>query len=152
MPRAGGAPGLRLRRTGYPETSSTFVTESDFLVDTMANVIRRRDVERSLLLQGTTLADESHLPPWCSFGGEGTPFMQRLLPTVAYIASPWPLFSADYGMSELIDFARLREESLMFSDFLLGVRGAPQDAIAGKTAQYRADRATGAPTCLDATE
>jgi hypothetical protein len=151
-PRGGGRPGLTLRRTGYPETSSTFVTESDFLVDTMADVIRRRDVERSLLLQGTTLADESHVPPWCSFGGEGTPFMQRLLPTVAYIASPWPLFTPDYGMTELIDFKRLREESLMFNDFLLRLRDASQEAVAGKAAQYREQRAAGKPTCFDVAE
>jgi hypothetical protein len=147
--RGGGRPGLRLRKTGLSEVTSTFVTESDFLVDTLADVIRRRDVERSLLLKGTTLPDDSHVPPWCSFGGEGTAYMQRLLPTVAFVASPWPLFSSSYGM-ELIDLELLREQSLMFNDFLLRMRGASQEAIAGKYTQYRADREAGKPTCLDA--
>ena len=146
--RGGGRPGLRLRKTGLSEVTSTFVTESDFLVDTLADIIRRRDVERSLLLKGTTLPDDSHVPPWCSFGGEGTAYMQHLLPTVAFVASPWPLFSSSYGM-ELIDVNVLREQSLMFNDFLLRLRGASQDAIAGTYTQYRAERAAGKPTCSE---
>jgi hypothetical protein len=35
----------------------------------------------------------------------------------------------------------------MFSDFLLRLRGVPQDAIAGAYTKYRQERAQGKPTC-----
>ena len=84
------------------------------------------------------------MPPYCSFGGEGTPYMQHLIPTVAFIAAPWTLFSSGYGL-EQIDFGLLRKQTLQFADVLLGVRGASQAKIAGKrryrsTAQDRATR------------
>jgi hypothetical protein len=149
VPRGADQPSLTLRKTGRSEPSSTFVSESRLLVDTLSGIIRERDIRRSLLLQGTTLPDDSHVPPWCSFGGEGTPYMRQLLPTVAFITSPWPLFAPGYGMRELIDFELLRRQSLMFNDFLLRVRGASQDAIAGTYTQYRAERAAGKPTCSE---
>ena len=149
VPRGGSRPGLTIRRTGLNEPSTTFVTESEFLVDTLQEILRSRNIERSLLLQGTTLPDESHVPPWCSFGGEGTPYIQHLLPTVGFVTGPWTLFNPGYRMNELLDFKLLREQSLMFNDFLLRLRDASQDAIAGRYTQYRAERAAGKPTCFD---
>jgi hypothetical protein len=73
--------------------------------------------------------------------------MRHLLPRVAFITSPWPLFAPGYRMNELIDFKLLRRQALMFNDFLLRLRGASQEAIAGKCTQYRAERAAGKPTC-----
>ena len=122
VPRGGGQPGLTLRRTSQSEPSTTFVTESPFLVGTLERAIKRRNVERSLLLKGTALADDSHVPPYCSFGGEGTPYMRHLIPTVGFIAAPWTLFDAGYGL-EQIDFGLLRQQTLQFTDFLLELRG-----------------------------
>jgi len=148
VPRGGGLPGLTIRKTRLSEPSTTFITESEFLVDTLDEIVRGRNIERSLLLKGTALADDSHVPPYCSFGGEGTPYMRHLLPTVGFVTSPWPLFNPGYGL-ELIDFELLRRQSLMFNDFLLRLRGASQEAIAGKYAEYRAQREAGKPTCYD---
>jgi hypothetical protein len=147
VPRGGGKPGLTLRRTNQSEPSTTFVTESPFLVGTLERAVKRRDVERSLLLKGTALADDSHVPPYCSFGGEGTPYMQHLIPTVAYIAAPWTLFSSGYGL-EQIDFGLLRRQTLQFTDVLLQVRGVSQARIAGKYTQYRKERRAGKPDCF----
>jgi hypothetical protein len=147
VPRGGGLPGLTLRRTGLSEPSTTFVTESPFLVDTLGDLTVERDLRRSLLLKGTALPDNTHVPPYCSFGGEGTPYLRHLIPTVAFITSPWPLFAPGYSMKALIDFDLLRRQSLMFNDFLLRLRGAPQAAIAGEYTRYRAERAAGKPTC-----
>jgi hypothetical protein len=146
LPRGGGRPGLTLRRTSRSEPSTTFVTESDFLVKTLERAVRRRKVERSLLLKGTALPDDSHVPPYCSFGGEGTPYMRHLIPTVGFITAPWTLFSSAYGL-EQIDFALVRRQTLQFTDFLLGLRGAPQSKIAGRYTDYRRQRRAGKPTC-----
>jgi hypothetical protein len=146
VPRGGGRPGLTLRRTNRSEPSTTFVTESRFLVSTLERAVKRRDVERSLLLKGTALADASHVPPYCSFGGEGTPYMQHLIPTVAFIAAPWTLFSSGYGL-EQIDFGLLRRQTLQFTDLLLQIRGVPQAKIAGKYTGYRQERKRGKETC-----
>ncbi len=146
VPRGNGLPGLTLVRTGTTELSTTFVSESDFLVDTLKQVIQERDVRRSLLMKGTTLADNSHVPPYCSFGGEATPYEQHLIPSVGFVTSPWILFDPGYGL-ESIDFSLLRQQTLMFSDFLLRLRGIPQDAVAGAYTQYRQERAQGKPTC-----
>jgi hypothetical protein len=146
VPRGGGQPGLTLRRTSRSEPSTTFVTESDFLVGALERAVKRRNVERSLLLKGTALADDSHVPPYCSFGGEGTPYMRHLIPTVGFIAAPWTLFNAGYGL-EQIDFGLLRRQTLQFADFLLGIRGAPQAKIAGKYTRYREQRKRGKASC-----
>jgi hypothetical protein len=146
VPRGNGLPGLTLVPTGTTEVSTTFVSESDFLVETLKQLIQARDVRRSLLMKGTALADDSRVPPYCSFGGEGTPYEQHLIPTVGFVTSPWMLFDPGYGM-KLIDLKLLRQQTLMFSDFLLRLRAVPQDAIAGAYTQYRQERAQGKPTC-----
>ena len=146
VPRGGGLPGLALVKTGTTELSTTFVSESDFLVNTLEQLIQARDVRRSLLMKGTALADDSHVPPYCSFGGEATPYEQHLIPSVGFITSPWILFDPGYGLKS-IDFRLLRKQTLMFSDFLLRLRGASQEAIAGAYTQYRQQRAQGEPTC-----
>jgi hypothetical protein len=97
-------------------------------------------------MKGTALADDSHVPPYCSFGGEATPYEQHLIPSVGFITSPWILFDPGYGLKS-IDFGLLRRQTLMFSDFLLRLRGVPQDAIAGAYTKYRQERAQGKPTC-----
>jgi hypothetical protein len=146
VPRAGGRPGYDLRRTSQSEPSTTFVTESPFLVSTLERAIKRRDVERSLLLKGTSLPDNSHVPPYCSFGGEGTPYMRHLIPTVGFIAAPWTLFDAGYGL-EQIHFGLLRRQTLQFTDFLLALRGVSQKRIAGEYTRYRKERKAGKATC-----
>jgi hypothetical protein len=146
VPRGNGLPGLTLVRTNTTELSTTFVSESDFLVNTLAQLVQARDVRRSLLMKGTALADNSHVPPYCSFGGEATPYEQHLIPSVGFVTSPWILFDPGYGLGS-IDFRLLRQQSLMFNDFLLRLRGVPQDAIAGMYTQYRQERAQGKPTC-----
>ncbi len=146
VPRGNGLPGLTLVRTNTTELSTTFVSESDFLVNALEQLIQARDVRRSLLMKGTALADNSHVPPYCSFGGEATPYEQHLIPSVGFITSPWILFDPGYGLKS-IDFRLLRQQTLIFSDFLLRLRGASQDAIAGAYTQYRQERAQGKPTC-----
>ena len=146
VPRGGGKPGLTLKRTKLSEPSTTFVTESPLLVKTLERAVRRHKVERSLLLKGTALPDDSHVPPYCSFGGEGTPYMVHLIPTVAFIAAPWTLFNPGYGL-EQIDFDLLRRQTLQFTDFLLAMRGAPQSKIAGRYTEYRRERKAGKPVC-----
>jgi hypothetical protein len=146
VPRTGGRPGLTLRRRNVSEPSTTFVTESPFLVKTLERDIKRHKIGRSLLLKGTAPADDSHVPPYCSFGGEGTPYMIHLIPTVAFIAAPWTLFNPGYGL-EQIDFGLLRKQTLQFTDLLLEVRGVPQSKIAGKYTQYRKERRAGKPVC-----
>jgi|SRR3954447_4870158 hypothetical protein len=146
VPRGNGLPGLSLVRTNTTELSTTFVSESDFLVNTLEQLVQARDVRRSLLMKGTALADNSHVPPYCSFGGEATPYEQHLIPSVGFITSPWILFDPGYGLKS-IDFRLLRQQTLMFSDFLLRLRGVPQEAIAGAYTQYRQERAQGKPTC-----
>jgi hypothetical protein len=146
VPRGGGLPGLTLRRTSQSEPSTTFVTDSPFLVGTLERAIERRKVDRSLLLKGTALPDDSHVPPYCSFGGEGTPYMRHLIPTVGFIAAPWTLFDAGYGL-EQIDFGLLRRQTLQFTDFLLELRGVSQAKIAGEYTRYRKERRAGKPMC-----
>jgi hypothetical protein len=146
VPRGGGRPGFTLRRTGLVEPSTTFVTESGFLVDTLTRIVRRHRVERSLLLKGTSLPDHSHVPPYCSFGGEGTAYLRHLIPTVAFVTGPWTLFNPTFGLEQL-DFRLLRRQTIVFTDFLLRVRGASQRRIAGKYSRYREERRQGKPTC-----
>jgi hypothetical protein len=148
VPRGGGQPGYTLRRTDRSEPSTTFVTESPFLVNTLERGVKRRQLDRSLLLKGTGLPEDSHVPPYCSFGGEGTPYMRHLIPTVGFITAPWTLFNAGYGL-EQIDFPLLRKQTLLFTDFLLQLRGVSQSRIAGEYTRYRQERKRGKPDCFE---
>jgi hypothetical protein len=44
-------------------------------------------------------------------------------------------------------FHLLRQQTLTFSDFLVRLRGASQNAIAGAHTEYRRKRAQGKPAC-----
>ena len=141
-----GPRGRVLRRTGLSEPVSTFVSESQPLVDMLSKAVERRRVERWLLLKGATLPDPTRVPPYCSFGGEGIAYVQKIIPTVAFITAPWTLYNPGYGM-EQIDMRLLRRQTLVFGDFLLRLRSATQGEIAGAFTQYRRDRRAGKPTC-----
>jgi hypothetical protein len=116
-------------------------------VGTLERGVRRRKLDRSLLLKGTSLPSDAHVPPYCSFGGEGTPYMRHLIPTVGFITAPWTLFNAGYGL-EQINFGLMRKQTLLFTDFLVQLRDVSQARIAGEYTRYRQERSRGKPDCF----
>lgn len=144
-PRADGV-GRVLRLTGRPELTLVGVSESPKLVGGVETVIRRHDLRRTALLRGADGAVAERVPPRCSFGGEGTPFNERLLPTVATIAAPQTLYNAPFGF-EGIDFGLMRAQTLAYTDLVLRLERMSRADIAGRVLDFRARRRAGTATC-----
>jgi hypothetical protein len=146
--RSGGQPGKQLVADSALNTLLWLpVTDSTPLRTMVTNNIEHWDVRRTAILKGLDLADLTRVPHNCSFGGEGTPYVQHLLPTVAGIAVPKTLFLARFG-PESIDFALMRKAALAFTDIVLDLGGMSQADIAGDYTAFRQQRANGAKGCV----
>jgi hypothetical protein len=123
------------------------ITDSWPLRDAVQDAIEDRDVRRTALLKGLSAADLTTVPHHCSFGGEGTPYVQHLLPTISPIAAPKTLFSPQFG-TEALDVDLWRRGTLAFTDVVLKLGTMTQADIAGDFTFMRDQRARGARTCV----
>lgn len=146
LPRSGGRPGLTLRRTGKPELALVFTSRSARLIAAVKHQIVAHHLTRSFMIQGADAPVAGQVPPHCSFGGEGTPYNERLLPTVATIAAPIGLYDPVFGLKS-IDFRRMRAQALAYTDLTMKLERMAPKAIAGDVTEFRRQRRTGAPTC-----
>jgi hypothetical protein len=145
MPRADGGPGQELIPNGLRAIQFIGVTPSPALVATVDDVVRRYDMQRTILLQGAD-APGTTVPSHCSFGGEGTPYNQHLLPTIGVISAPQSLYDPSFGL-EGIDFNVMHDELLGYTELLnrLGTMGQPE--VAGEIPAERQQRAAGGSPC-----
>ena len=123
------------------------ITDSWPLRDAVQDAIEDRDVRRTALVKGLSAADLTTVPHHCSFGGEGTPYVQHLLPTISPIAAPKMLFSPQFG-TEALDVDLWRRGTLAFTDVVLKLGTMTQADIAGDFTFMREQRARGARTCV----
>ena len=133
-----------LKKNGLREVQFLAVTNSQPLVRTAEDVVRKYDMQRTILLQGAD-APSGNTPSHCSFGGEGTPYNIHLLPTVAAIAAPQSLYDPPFGL-EGIDFGVMRSEMLGYTELLNRMSGMSQQEIAGQVEIDRQRRAAGTTT------
>jgi hypothetical protein len=145
VPRSGGRPGVRLAQNGLRSIQFVAVTPSPALVSAVGDVVRAYDMQRTIMLQGADLPAAS-VPSHCSFGGQGTPYNQRLLPTVAAIAAPQTLYDPAFGL-EGIDFEVMRSEVLGFTELINRMGTMSQQDVAGEVTVERQRRAAGAAGC-----
>lgn len=127
--RGNGLPGRELKLNGKPETISVFVNDSPLLVASMLTTVVTHDMRGAIALRGADLPG-AHIPLHHSLGGEGTPYNEHLIPTVAYITSPWALYNPAFGL-EVIDQDLLYRQTLMFTDFVHLVAPMSRYLIAG---------------------
>jgi hypothetical protein len=145
VPRTGGRPGAVLRQTGQREIQFVAITQSPQLVATVDDIVRTYDMRRTIMLQGAD-APGATVPAHCSFGGEGTPYNQHLLPTVAAISAPQSLYNPVFGL-EGIDFNVMRDEMLGYTELLNRLGPMPQQDVAGLVTVDRQRRAMGGDPC-----
>lgn len=138
VPRPDG-PGRTLEPTGRSEPFVAFSMESPVLVETMINRIVARDLRRTFLLRGAD-APQVGFPPHRSFGGEGGPYREFLVPTIAGITGPWTLYNPSFEMDDIVDFELMRRQTLAYADVVLAVDEIPRHVIAGADTVYRAGR------------
>jgi hypothetical protein len=143
-----GGPRNTLRLTGNGELFAWFAGPSPALVDTARAAIERRRLDRTALLKGADAPVGDRAPANCSFGGIGTPFHNRLIPTMAVISGPWSLWAPVFG-ERAIDFARMRRQLLAVGDTLLSLDDVSREEIAGAYLSERERRRAGTPTCPD---
>jgi hypothetical protein len=123
------------------------VTDSNAMRSLVRARIEARDVRRTAMVKGLSAADLLTVPHHCSFGGEGTPYVQHLLPTISPIAAPKTLFTPQFGV-EALDIDLMRRATLAFTDVVLGLGPMSQSDIAGDFTFMREQRASGARTCV----
>lgn len=139
VPRGDGLPGREMVLTGLFEPMSMFINSSPLLAETALQTVVEHDLRGSLALRGAD-APGPHIPLHFSFGGEGTGYARHLIPTVAYITAPWPLFNPAFGL-EVLDKDLLYRQTLMFTDFVHKIAEFPREAIAGGLLAEREARA-----------
>jgi hypothetical protein len=144
-PRTDGGPGSQLELNGLPAIDFVAITPSPSLVQVVDSVVRSYDLRRTILLQGAD-APGTTVPQHCSFGGEGTPFNVRLLPTIGVIAAPQSLYDPAFEL-EGIDFNVMHSELLAWTEVVARMQTMSQTEIAGEVPIERAERAQGASTC-----
>jgi hypothetical protein len=145
-PRTDGGAGRQLVRTGADEMFAVFVPESPALISTVVNRVVGHDLRRTMVLRGAD-APQAGFPPHRSFGGEGGPYRERIVPTIAAITGPWTLFDPGYDLDELVDPALMRRQTIAFTDIIHDVERLPRTVIAGADTAYRLGRdVTGAAT------
>ena len=137
--------GKELQLTGRRTLQQIFVTPSKPLVAAVKSVVQRHDLERTVVMKGASAPGDT-APPHCNFGGEGTPFNQRLLPTIGIISAPQSLYDPAFGM-KVVDVDYLRDQVVAFTDLVLDVSRLSDTAIAGSVPDERARRAGGAAEC-----
>lgn len=139
VPRDDGGPGRMLRPSGHSELLATFVSESPALVTSVLEQIVAHDLQRAFVLRG---ADEPGLrfPPHRSFGGEGGPYREAIIPTVAAITGSWNLFSPAFDTDEILDIELMRRQTMAYGDLVLAVDDIPREILAGADPAYRLGR------------
>jgi hypothetical protein len=144
LPRSDGGPGNVLRRSRDHEVLAVSVSDSERLRAMVSRETAK--IQPASVIAGVDPADPSRVPAHCSFGGEGGPYNQELLPTIGAISGPDVLFAPAFGL-EAVDFAFMRRQSIAFTNVLLELGRMSQAAIAGNIPDLRRRRAAGAPGC-----
>ena len=139
VPRTDGGAGRRLVATGEDEMFAVFVPESPALLTAVLGRVVGHDLRRTLVLRGAD-APQAGFPPHRSFGGEGGPYRERIVPTIAAITGPWTLFDPGYSLDELVDPELMRRQSVAFTDIVHDIEPLPRTVIAGADTAYRLGR------------
>ena len=87
------------------------------------------DLRGTIALRGADLPGP-YIPMHRSFGGEGGPYHDHLVPTVAFVTGSWMLFNTAFGIDELLDRDLLHKQTLVFADILHNIT-TPREALAG---------------------
>jgi hypothetical protein len=148
--RPDGKPGQMLAPDGHLETTSIFVGESPVLVADLLQAVRSADVKETIALRGADLPGLA-IPPNANYGGEGIPYQAHLIPVVALVTSPWPLFMPAFSdPAALLDKGLLYRQTLAFSDLVHSTSTQPREALAGAYLVYRGVRQLTCGTALEA--
>ena len=145
VPDADGS-GQHLVFTGRGEAYLFGAGDSEALHQAAVNATKARNLDHTAVLRGLGVPVAGQAPPICSMGGIGTAFQTHLIPTLAMISGPWSLWAPSFG-AKAVDFNRMRGQLLAAGDAILALQGLPSPEIAGDYPNYRAQRASGTPTC-----
>ena len=149
--RGGGRPGREIVRDGnHMETTSIFVGESPLLIADLGTAITRARVNETIALRGADLPG-LQIPPHANYGGEGIPYQAHLIPVVALVTAPWPLFMPSFkDTAALIDRAQLYRQTIAFAELVHITATRPRELLGGAYVAYRLVRDLTCGTALEA--
>ncbi len=142
VPRSDG-PGRELAFTDAAELLLWCVGPSEAMQSAVVEATAARALERVLVSPGFGAPVESQVPQIVSFGGIGTPYHARLVPTTSIVTGPWSLWAPAFG-ADAIDIGLVRAQVLAAADVVRALDAVPRIAIAGGYLADRAARAAGA--------
>jgi hypothetical protein len=142
-PRSHGQGASTLSYSGRGEMMFWCVGPSPKVVQAVESIVERRRLDRVLVTRGACMPKLRQVPRFSSFGGVGTYYHNRLLPTTSLISGPWSLWAPSFG-KEAVDVARLRLQTLALGDVYLALQDVSRDEIVEGYRVYRQQRAKGA--------
>ena len=97
-------PDHRLRFTGKGEPIVwSAPEESPPIVRASVDAVKRRRLDRTVVVKGTEAPVAGRVPEYCAQGGLGGNFNVHLLPTTSAITGPWSLWAPSFG-ARAVDF------------------------------------------------
>ena len=136
-----GKPGFELEFSGNAEMTAWFVGDSDPLIQASIKAVDRHKLPRIVVLEGGDPPDYFRSPRHCSFGGIGSHYHRKLIPSMNIISGPWSLWAPVFGESA-IDFNRMHKQVLAAADVVLDTHNLASEQLAG---DYSAERASLTP-------
>lgn len=148
-PRSGGKPGQQLVLDKNDETTSIFIGDSPSLVASTLQAVTQNRVTQTIALRGADLPG-LQIPPNDNFGGEGNPYQHHLIPTIALVTAPWPLFDPAFTLQQLVDKDLFYRQTLAFTDIVHITSTIPRALLGGGYIAYRDIRTLMCGTGLEA--
>jgi hypothetical protein len=136
-------PNNKLAFTGKSEPIAWSVAaELPALVKASVAAVKRRKLDRTVVIKGVGLPVQGQVPSICSYGGIGGSLNWRLIPSIATISGPWSLWAPSFG-AKAVDFKRMRKQILAQGDVIRGLDRVSRENIAGGFTEGRRQRAAG---------
>lgn len=118
------------RPTGLPELGGVFVGESPALIRECRALLRRENLERSLVMHAF-LTNSSSGPTTVSWPGEGNHFYRSGVPTANWITGPTYLLSGDADVFHKIDFELMYRQVRGFAQMTTNLFTTRADLLRG---------------------
>jgi len=149
--RGGGKPGREIVPDAkHMETTSIFVGESPVLIADLLTAVAKGGVTETIALRGADLPG-LQIPPHANYGGEGIPYQAHLIPVVALVTAPWPLFMPAFtDTAALIDKGQLYRQTIAFTELVHITAPRPRELLGGGYVAYRLVRDLTCGTALEA--
>lgn len=131
-----------LQFTKFGEVLLWAVGPSEAMRTATVAAVQSRGLDGVVVGQGFGVPLRDRVPEYGSFGGIGSYYHTRLIPTMALVSGPWSLWAPAFG-ADAIDFERMRLQIIAVADVVTALLRTDESDIAGGYRDYRRARDRG---------